>query len=301
MKVWIDTDVGSDVDDALAIAYVLRHPALELCGLSTVFGDVELRSRIARELLALAGATDVPVLTGLARPSTASRIGRMFGHEGLGLFDDASPRMETTQDPGAEARLERLADAVERSGADALLAIGPMTNLGALTRRGLALPALTIMGGHIDRSRIWPSQIASIPEWNWWCDPIAATRTLEGALTARPRILPGEVTFGTHLSPDDLARFADGDPLTRTLGVLCEHWLTAQRERFRARAPCVHLHDPLAAATLVEPALAPSAERRIRIDADGITHTVGDGTRVLVAHDVDNDALRAHLMQTWLG
>ena len=45
MRVWIDTDVGSDVDDALTIAYVLRHPDLELAGISTVFGDVELRPR----------------------------------------------------------------------------------------------------------------------------------------------------------------------------------------------------------------------------------------------------------------
>ena len=37
MRIWIDTEVDSDVDDALAIAYALRHPALELVGISTVF------------------------------------------------------------------------------------------------------------------------------------------------------------------------------------------------------------------------------------------------------------------------
>ena len=56
MRLWIDTDVGSDVDDALAIAYALRHPALELVGVSTVFGDVALRGRIASRLLALGGS-----------------------------------------------------------------------------------------------------------------------------------------------------------------------------------------------------------------------------------------------------
>ncbi len=40
MRIWIDTDIGTDVDDALALAHVLRHPDLELVGVSTVFGDL---------------------------------------------------------------------------------------------------------------------------------------------------------------------------------------------------------------------------------------------------------------------
>jgi len=31
-------DIGSDVDDAVALAYVIAHPAFELVGVSTVFG-----------------------------------------------------------------------------------------------------------------------------------------------------------------------------------------------------------------------------------------------------------------------
>jgi len=301
MKVWIDTDVGSDVDDALAIAYVLRQPALELVGISTVFGDVDLRTRIARRLLELGGAAQVPVLTGLGRPLTEERIGRMFGHEGLGLFDGPLPVMTTSENPEAEAKLDRLAEALEAAGADALVAIGPMTNLGALARRGVALPPLTIMGGHIDRTRTWPGMIPQIPEWNWWCDPDAVAASLAAEQAASPRILPGEVTFGTRLLPEDLDQFAVGDGLARALGVLCEHWLVAQRERLGAKKPRVLLHDPLAAATLIDPGLAPSAERRIRIDADGVTHTVEGGIPVVVAHDADNDALRAHLMEAWLG
>ena len=60
-RIWIDTDLGSDVDDALALAFALRHPKLELVGVSTVFGDVELRARMGEELLRLGGAEGVPV------------------------------------------------------------------------------------------------------------------------------------------------------------------------------------------------------------------------------------------------
>ena len=75
MRIWIDTDLGSDVDDALALAYALRHPELELVGVSTVFGDVSLRTRITRALLEVAGQASVPVVTGLGAPLTPSRKG----------------------------------------------------------------------------------------------------------------------------------------------------------------------------------------------------------------------------------
>jgi len=79
MRIWLDTDIGSDVDDALALAYVLRHPELELVGISTVFGDTELRTRITRVLLEKAGATAVPVISGLGLPLTPGKKGVMFG------------------------------------------------------------------------------------------------------------------------------------------------------------------------------------------------------------------------------
>ncbi len=62
MRLWIDTDIGTDVDDALAIGYALRHPDIELVGVSTVFGDVELRARMVEELLRRASAAPCPVL-----------------------------------------------------------------------------------------------------------------------------------------------------------------------------------------------------------------------------------------------
>ena len=79
MRIWVDTDIGSDVDDALTLAYVMRQPGFELVGVSTVFGDVDLRSEIARSLLGVAQASDVPVVTGLGVPISPGRHGLMFG------------------------------------------------------------------------------------------------------------------------------------------------------------------------------------------------------------------------------
>ena len=109
-RIWIDTDLGTDVDDALALAFALRHPELDLVGVSTVFGDVELRARMVEALLRLGGAEGLPVLAGLGKPLTESRIGIMLGHEGRGLLEEASPQMKTESDPDAARRVDALAE-----------------------------------------------------------------------------------------------------------------------------------------------------------------------------------------------
>ncbi|MCH2171871.1 nucleoside hydrolase [Myxococcota bacterium] len=300
MRVWIDTDVGTDVDDALAIAYALRHPSIDLVGISTVFGDVSLRSRIANRILELAGASEVPVVEGLGAPLSPKRKGRMFGHEGLGILVDPAPRKVVESNDDASERVEALARELAAKRPDALVAIGPATNLGALARAGHPLPPLTIMGGKIENVLL-PGMIDSIPEWNWWCDPLAIDDALRAPQASPPRIIPAEVTFRTHLESQDVAKLAAGSPLTAQLAVLCDHWLEVQREGLGAKIPTVHLHDPLAIATLSEPNLAPLSTRNIRVDSRGHTHQEPEGTPVAVATHVDNDALRAHLLEIWLG
>lgn len=300
MKIWIDTDVGSDVDDALTLAYALRHPELELVGVSTVFGDVELRSDIARSLLETGQAATIPVLTGLATPITEGRHGLMFGHEGRGILEGRKPRMRTEETPDAKDRIQKLGDELERARPDVLVAIGPLSNLGALAREGFPLPPLAIMGGKLS-DIILEGMIPAIPEWNWFCDPRAVQEILSRDATVLPRIVPAEVTFRTALHADDVAMLATGDALAQQLGILCNEWLSFLRERSGGREPRVALHDPLTAATLVEAGLCPFEDRRVRVDDNAASHPEAGPPNICAATDVDNDALRLHLLETWLG
>ncbi|MCP4004498.1 MAG: nucleoside hydrolase [bacterium] len=299
MKIWIDTDLGSDVDDALTLAYVLRHPGFELVGVSTVFGDVDLRTRITRKLLERASVTDVPVLTGLGAPLSADRKGVMFGHEGIGLLEEPQPRMRTTEDPDADVRIRDLSRQLEAAQPDVLLAIGPLTNLGALVDAGVPLPRLAIMGGKTQDIML-EGMTPIISEWNWYCDPLAVQKVMAVAHPELPRVVPAEVTFRTSLADGDVEKLARGDALAQDLSRLCKEWLRALAERFGAKRPRVALHDPLTAATLVENGLCSFKERRIRVDDAGAT-TLEDGTpNAEIAVDVDNPTLRTHLMATWL-
>jgi len=301
VRVWIDTDIGSDVDDALALAYVLRRPELDLVGVSTVFGDVGLRSRIARHLLDLAGATGVPVLDGLGVPITPGRPGRMFGHEGDGLFAVTPPVRRITDEAGGSARVARLGEAIGQAAPDVILAIGPLTNLAALARAGFGLPPAAIMGGRFegDASTGMPPAIA---EWNWYCDPDAVRIVLSCGHRRAPLVVPAEVTFRTAFEPADLTTLAGADELGDTLARLCRRWLDAQRSGFGHDEPKVHLHDPLTAAVLVEPSLCTFAERAVVVDDRGAVAAGGDAaSTVRVAVGVDPDAVRHHLLASLTG
>ena len=61
-----DTDIGTDIDDAYALALILRSPELELLGVTTVSGDAVARARLAAKLLAVEGgaAATIPVYAG---------------------------------------------------------------------------------------------------------------------------------------------------------------------------------------------------------------------------------------------
>ena len=93
-RVILDTDIGTDVDDCLALAFLLGSPELRLEGVTCVYGDVQLRSRMIRKLLRLAGRDDVPVMLGAGEPLLRRLPVYWPGHEGVGLLgpdDDLPP------------------------------------------------------------------------------------------------------------------------------------------------------------------------------------------------------------------
>lgn len=302
MRLWIDTDIGTDVDDALAIAYALRHPELEVVGISTVFGDLDLRGAIVDRLLDLAQAPPIPVVVGLSVLLTEGRHGLMFGHEGRVVLDGPDPVLRIRQEPGgpgqARARVDALASALDRARPDRVLAIGPLTNIGALARAGVDLPSLTIMGGKFDPTR--PSGLSSRrAEWNWYCDPVAVQHLLAVGAGLEARVVPAEVTFRTGLADHDIDRLGRGDPLNALLAALCHEWLRAQAEDFDLPDPRVVLHDPLAAAVLVRPELCSWADRTITVDDRGqstVLDQPGSGATVEAAVDVDPPAVSAEVL-----
>lgn len=303
MRLWLDTDIGSDVDDALALAYVIAHPELELVGLSTVFGDLTVRTEIAEALLALTDHPAVPVMRGLGVPITPRKRGIMFGHEGRGLLTDPDPELRIASETGGDDRIAALATAMEAAEPDVVVAIGPLTNLAALVEAGHRLPPLAIMGGKLSEVML-PGMSETIPEWNWFCDPVAVQTVLGADLVEPPLVVPAEVTFRTELHASDIASFASAGPLGAALTNLCGHWLDLQRDAFDRADPRVALHDPLTTALVAVPDLCPTAPRTIAVVEDGASeHRSADdpaANELVAAVDVDPDKVRRHIVEQLL-
>lgn len=72
MKLLLDTDIGSDIDDAVCLAYLLAQPECELLGITTVSGEPEKRAMLASTLCKVAGK-EPPILPGAAQPLLVQR------------------------------------------------------------------------------------------------------------------------------------------------------------------------------------------------------------------------------------
>jgi purine nucleosidase len=64
----LDTDVGDDIDDAIAIAYAAIHPRINLLGLTTVFWKPDKRRELVLTLLGKLGFDNIPCYSGFSAP-----------------------------------------------------------------------------------------------------------------------------------------------------------------------------------------------------------------------------------------
>lgn len=60
-KILLDTDIGTEVDDAITLAYLLARNNVELVGITTVAGEAIERAKLASVLCKIAGK-NVPIL-----------------------------------------------------------------------------------------------------------------------------------------------------------------------------------------------------------------------------------------------
>ena len=128
-KIILDTDPG--VDDAQAIQLILAAPELNLLGLTTIFGnvDVELATTNALRLLDLGNRTDVPVAKGAADPLNGPYLGAVtfvHGDDGQGNTFRPASQQQPIGPSAAEFIVQQLN---EQPGVITLVAVGPLTNL----------------------------------------------------------------------------------------------------------------------------------------------------------------------------
>jgi purine nucleosidase/pyrimidine-specific ribonucleoside hydrolase len=132
-KIIIDTDPG--IDDAVAILFALRSPRFRPLGVTTVAGNIGIRTttRNAGRILALAGCTDVPVVAGSASPLVRAGFDTVDIHGADGLGGVAFPEPLAPASGGAIAWIAEQLETNEPNSID-ILALGPLTNIALLAR-----------------------------------------------------------------------------------------------------------------------------------------------------------------------
>src|SRR5438874_10668074 len=71
-KIILDTDIGDDIDDAFALALAMRSPEVEIVGITTAWGNTELRARLAQRFVQENGVPAIPIAVGVATESKAA-------------------------------------------------------------------------------------------------------------------------------------------------------------------------------------------------------------------------------------
>ena len=256
----LDTDIGTDVDDALALALCLASPEIELRAVTTVYVNPVLRARVAGKLLRLAGRDDIPVRVGAAKPIERGKPLYWGGHEGRGLLTtgeiQAEPGTFELEGDAIKFLSEELAD-----GNDICIAgVGPYTNLALALQDSTENPReVLLMGGIYDHSG-YGDEV----DHNIACD-IGAARAIVRSLHLL-RLTTFDITMQTIFDRSDINKVRQcSTPFTDALATLMDIWLEQIGSSY------AHLHDPLALSPLVERDFVEYRPAYVSIDQRGFT------------------------------
>ena len=278
-KILLDTDIGTDIDDALCLAYLLAQPECDLLGITTVTGEPHRRAQMASVLCHAAGRADIPIYPGIARPLLIEQR-QAVAQQASAV--QAWPHAESFPD-GAIEFLRRTIRA--HPGEITLLSIGPLTNIGVLFALDPEIPSLLkrlVMMAGIFTNR--PAGFGPL-EWNAIGDPHASAIVYR-ARAAVHRSIGLDVTTQVVM-PAEQARAHLKGPLLAPVLDFAEIWFQ--------HVGGIMFHDPLAAATIFNESICRFESGQVDIELaspalSGLTHwTPKENGPHQVALQVDAD------------
>jgi inosine-uridine nucleoside N-ribohydrolase len=260
-KVIVDMDIGDDIDDAFALGLLLQSPEIEIVGITTAWGDTALRAQLLERMLRETGHRNIPVAQGIhtsgnPQPFTQSRYAQ---HGQLQAKIDA---------------VDFMLDQIKRQpGEITLLALGPLTNVGAAITRDATtfgkLKQVAMMGGSVRsgyrKSQYVPARPAD-KEYNIVSDIGGAQKLF----TAGVPIVMMPVD-STQIRLDEVERNAllgHGSPVTDQLALLYHQWINAYQP-WSSNMPS--LFDVVPVAWMIDPSVCPVRPLRIVVDNEGYT------------------------------
>jgi len=290
IPILFDTDIGSDIDDAIALAYLLKQPRCELLGVTTVTGHPEVRAELANAVCQVFGAKEVPIHSGAAKPLLVPQRQPEVPQKTV------LPRYPHRNAFAPNVAVDFLRQTIRsRPGQITLLSVGPLTNIGLVFALDPEIPSLlkqyVMMGGvYVTRPAGY-----GVVEWNAIGDPHATAIVFAGNAPGT-RCIGLDVTTRCRVPADECRRRFSKGPL-KIVGEMAEEW-------FKHR-PEITFHDPLAAACVFEPGLCTWQAGQVEIELHserllGMTHFNPNAPTKphQVATDVKSEAFFEHYFGT---
>jgi inosine-uridine nucleoside N-ribohydrolase len=261
IRILLDTDIGSDIDDAVGLAYLLANPACELLGITTVSGEVQQRAALASALCKAAGKS-IPIFPGRDQPLLGTQ---KQPHAPQAVALNRWPHAADFPEGQAVEFLRRTIRAYP--GEVVLLSIGPLTNVAALFAADEAIPGL--LKGLVSMCGVFTNRIAGRGplEHNARLDPNALAIAYNAQLPIH-RSIGLDVTCQVVM-PAGEVRQRFQSPLLRPVLDFAEVW-------FR-EVDSITFHDPLAAATIFDETICGFERGQVEVELAserlaGLTH-----------------------------
>jgi len=281
-KVILDTDIGDDVDDVFALGLALTSPELKILGITSAWGDTALRSRMIDRLLCETGRSDIPVRTGIATKTNSSFTQKAWASQGI----------EREHSDAVSFLLEQIK---LNPGEITLIAVGPLTNIGAAIDRDpetfRKLKRVVLMGGSIYRGY---GDLGYTPHR----EPIAEYNIMMDIPSAQKLFQSGVPIFmmpldSTQIKFDEVKRSmlaSISTPLTDALQILTAEWSLSTQQTTPT------LFDAVAAAYAIKPEVCPTTPLHIEVDKEGFTRVKPGTPNANVCLESQTDAFFKLLM-----
>lgn len=289
IKVLLDTDIGTDIDDAVALAYLLANPQCDLLGITTLTGEPERRAAMASAMCRVAGKR-VPIHAGAPLPLQIAQR-QQIASQAVALT--RWPH-ESCFPPGTAVEFLRQTIRAH-PGEIVLLTIGPLTNAALLFAIDPALAGL--LKGVVSMCGKFSDRLPGIEpiEWNAMLDPTAAAMVYAKPF-AFHRSIGVDVTKQVVMPKDEVRRRFTA-PLLRPVVDFASVWFEQSRDLI--------FHDPLAVATLWDEKSCQFERGTISVEQTGeragTTHWRSDPTgRHEVAVAVDRERFLEHFFSVFV-
>jgi inosine-uridine nucleoside N-ribohydrolase len=311
-KLILDVDTGTD--DAVAIMLAALHPALELVGVTTVNGNVEVQYGTDNTLRVLdyIGRADVPVYEGLSRPLVRPDFPVPRSQRDLAgqIHGRTLPIPATTRTKASAGAVEFLIETYRQATDEIVLVpVAPLSNIAAALALEPKLvdrvPEVVIMGGGHEIGNVTPAA-----EFNIWGDPEAAAVVFAAGFR-QVTLMPLDATHRALISKAHCTQLdALGTPAGKATAAFTGHRIEIhdqiQKMPVAGTAP---VHDALCVGFLLDPALVKTRRLHVAIETQGaltVGRTVidthfrgGREPNCDVAFDADGDRFAALLIETF--